>query len=302
MLGLSIFEPMQQLIPALVVVVVVIALFVWLAQTGRRWALLREAAIIFGGFFAYFAVRGLTEGELATALIHANRLIDLERSLGFFFEPAAQAAVSSRHWIVTLANWVYIWGHWPVIGGVAFWLWRRDASSYRVFRTAFLISGALGLLLFINYPTAPPRLAGLGLIDTLTEYSRSYNLLQPKSIVNQYAAFPSLHFGWNMLVAIAIISQVRRFSVRMLAAFMPVAMLVSIVLTANHFWIDAVAGAFVALIGLGVALYFNRTEPAAVELHSWIRARQLEERTTGLRDIPIAFIAPDSLARTADGV
>ncbi len=251
--------PMQQLIPALAVVVVVIALFVRVARPGRRWALVRESVIVLGGFFAYFAVRGLTEGELSTALIHAERLIDLERSLGFFIEPAAQAAVSSRHWVVTLANWIYIWGHWPVIGGVAFWLWRRDPSSYRVFRTAFLVSGALGLMLFINFPTAPPRLAGLGLVDTLTEYSRSYNVLQPKGIVNQYAAFPSLHFGWNMLVAIAIISQVRRPSVRMLAAFMPVAMLISIVVTANHFWIDAVAGGFVALIGLGVALYLSRT-------------------------------------------
>ncbi len=302
MLDVITSAPIQQLIPALAGTVVAIALFVRLSRPGRRWALVRESVIVLGGFFAYLTVRGLTEGDLPTALIHADRLIDLERSLGFFFEPAAQAAVTSRHWIVTLANWVYIWGHLPVIGSVAFWLWRRDPKSYRLFRTAFLVSGALGLLLFIHFPTAPPRLAGLGLVDTLTEYSRSYSVLQPKSIVNQYAAFPSLHFGWNMLVAIAIISQVRRFSVRMLAAFMPVAMLVSIVLTANHFWIDAVAGGFVALVGLGVALYLGRTEPAAMELRSWLFVRRLEERTAAVRDIQAALAMPDSLARTVDGV
>jgi membrane-associated phospholipid phosphatase len=119
--------------------------------------------------------------------------------------------------------------------------------------------------------------------------------------VNQYAAFPSLHFGWNLLVAIAVIAQVRRLGVRMLAMFMPAAMLVSIVLTANHFWIDAVAGGVVALIGLGVALYWNRREPAAAELKSWIFVNRLEERTAKFRDLPVPLHAPDTLTRTADG-
>ena len=97
--------------------------------------------------------------------------------------------------IITASNWVYIWGHWPVIGFVAVWLFFRRPEHYVIYRNAFLLSGAVGLLLFITFPAAPPRLADLGLTDTVVDRSNFYHLLQPSQLTNQYAVFPSLHFG-----------------------------------------------------------------------------------------------------------
>ena len=225
------------------------------AGAGRRLAFLREAAIITGAFFAYALVRAATEGELAVALRHANSLIHLERSYGLFIEPAVQAAIIGERWLVDVANMVYVWGHWPVIGVVALWLYRTQQDRYRVFRNAFLISGAIGLLFFMTFPTAPPRLVDLGLVDTVVTHSESYKVLQPPALTNQYAAFPSLHFGWNLLIGIALIRSSPRITVRMFGVLLPVAMLAAVVVTANHYWVDAAAGAIVALTGLAIAVW-----------------------------------------------
>ena len=248
-------EPMAA---SLAVVALFLAVFAWRAGLGRRGDLLREAAIVLGGFFVYFAVRGATVGDVRSALSRAHALVEFERSIGAFIEPTVQAAVIGEGWAIAVANWIYVWGHWPVIALVAFWLWRRHPARYRVFRNAFVVSGAIGLVLFIQFPTAPPRLAGLGLVDTLEEYSRAYDVLQPKGIVNQYAAFPSLHFGWNLLVGIALFAYSSHRALRVVGLLMPFAMLSSIVLTANHYWIDAAAGGVVALTGLGVAFALTR--------------------------------------------
>jgi hypothetical protein len=80
---------------------------------------------------------------------------------------------------------MYIWGHWPLIGAVAAWLFFRRPDTYRLFRNAFLISGAIGIILFVLYPVAPPRLAGVDVVDTVTMYSNSYHVLQPPAFVNQ---------------------------------------------------------------------------------------------------------------------
>ena len=143
--------------------------------------------------------------------------------------------------------------HWPVIGLIAIGLYRSRPDSYRLFRNAFLISGAIGLAIFMTLPTAPPRLAGMGLVDTVVQSSNFYHLLQPPEMINQYAAFPSLHFGWNLLNGIALIVESPHRLLRLAGAALPLAMLLAVVLTANHYAIDAFAGAVVALIGLALA-------------------------------------------------
>lgn len=96
-----------------------------------------------------------------------------------------------------LSNWVYIYGHWPVIGITLVWLFLRAPDDYRLLRNAMFVSGAIGLVLFALFPVSPPRFGVLELVDTVTERSDSYRALQPPGLINRYAAFPSLHFGWN---------------------------------------------------------------------------------------------------------
>lgn len=223
------------------------------ARLPRRGPLIRELGVVALAYFVYFRVRGMTEGDWASALRNAKEIEGLERSLGIFVEPTLQAAILGHPWIVDLLNFIYLWGHWPVIGLAALWLYRTRPASYRLYRNAFLVSGAIGLCLFVVYPVAPPRLVGVEFVDTVAQRADVFRLLQPKELTNQYAAFPSLHFGWNLLVGIAVIEGTRRWTVRALGLLSPLAMLAAIVLTANHYLLDAVGGAIVALIGLIVA-------------------------------------------------
>ncbi len=215
--------------------------------------LVREVPIIAGALLAYFLVRGLTEGSEALARANAADIIHLEKHLRLHWEPSAQGLIRDRQALVSLANWIYIWGHWPVIAASALWLFFRRPATYFLLRNAFLISGAIGLVIFITYPLAPPRLADPDLIDTVTRYSRAYRVFQPPAFVNQYAAMPSLHFGWNMLIGGGLARESPITAVRVFGWAMPAAMLLAVVLTANHYVLDVMAGAAVALIGLFLA-------------------------------------------------
>lgn len=234
-----------------------VGLDVHAAHLTRSW-IARESVLLIGAVFAYFAVRAVTEGSQNQALRNAERVMSLERSLGFFWEPTWQAAIESSHLMVSLANWAYIYGHWPVITVVAIWLAASRPGTYRLMRNAFLVSGAIGLVIFVSFPTAPPRLTELEITDTVTLYSNAYRVLQPPSMVNQYAAVPSLHFGWNLLIGLAVVHVATNWPARLFGLVMPVVMFLAIVLTGNHFIFDGIAGAAVALTGLGIAYGIRR--------------------------------------------
>lgn len=224
-----------------------------IARSRPRIPVLYEVLGVVGAYFAYFAVRGATESEFDRALGHAELIRRFEQGLGLFQEPRLQAAILDKQWVVDLANWVYVWGHWPIIAGVAVWLYRSHRERYRLLRNAMLISGGIGLVIFTTFPVAPPRLADMGLVDTVVQNSDLYRVLQPPALTNQYAAVPSLHFGWNLLIGIAIFRESSRLSGRIVGVLSPLAMFAAVVLTGNHYIIDTVVGGTVALIGLRAA-------------------------------------------------
>jgi hypothetical protein len=214
-----------------------------------------ELLILVPAYFAYFMVRGLVEGREAQAFHRAVDVIQLERSLGLFWEPQLQGHILHFDVLVNLANWTYIWGHWPVIVFAALWLFMLHRESYSVYRNAFLISGGIGLIVFAMLPVAPPRfMDAWGFVDTVTDRSDAYRVLQPPAFVNQYAAMPSLHFGWNLLVGIALVRHASAVPAKALGIVMPVVTFLGIVLTANHYIIDGMAGGLLALLGLAIAL------------------------------------------------
>ena len=223
------------------------------AGVTRRLTFLREVAILLGRYSFDFVVGGITQGGEDAAVQNAHRIVEFQRALSLYVEPHLQEIALRWHEMDTVANWVYIWGHWPVIGVVAVWLPKSHPSTFMETRNALLLSGAIGLFFFALFPVAPPRLADLGFVDTVVGWSDSYRALQPTELVNQHAAFSSLHFGWNLLIAIAIWRVAADIRIRLVAAAMPVLMFFAIVLTANHFIVDAVGGAAVALTGLYLA-------------------------------------------------
>lgn len=221
-----------------------------------------ELAIILSAIFGYFFVRQITEGSREQAFANAARVIDFQESVGLAWEHTMQGWILQSDVLVTLANWMYIWGHWPVITIAGLWLLTSRPGEYRLTRNAFLISGGIALIIFATFPVAPPRLVDAALVDTVTENSNAYRVLQPPSLVNQYAAVPSLHFGWNLLVGIALVRAANNRAVQAFGFAMPVAMFLAIVLTANHYVIDAFAGGALALTGLAIAFYLQRSRAA----------------------------------------
>ncbi len=221
--------------------------------------LAREALLVAPSALLYFFVRGLMETREREAFGAAARIIGLEQTLGIFWEQRLQQQVLRHDLAVSLVNWIYIWGHWPVIAGTLLWLVLCRDGSYRLYRNAILISGAIGLVIFALFPVAPPRfMTDWGFVDTVTQRSHSYRVLQPPSLTNPYAAMPSLHLGWNLLIGIALFRHGARRLVKLAGVLLPVAMYLSIVLTANHYLLDGLGGAALALTGLGAALLLQQ--------------------------------------------
>jgi len=143
-----------------------------------------------------------------------------------------------------------------VIVGTLGWLLVRHRERYAVFRNALLLSGGIGLVCFVLVPMAPPRFLGdLGFVDTVTLRSNAYRVLQPPSLTNQYAAMPSLHCGWDLLMGIAIATTATRRWLRALGVILPLLMISATVLTANHYILDGVVGMALATFGLFTARY-----------------------------------------------
>jgi hypothetical protein len=124
--------------------------------TRRQW--IRELELVLAGLLVYFGVRAATSDQAALAEAHARSLVHFEGTLGMAREGDLQELILDHHALVTLANWVYIWGHWPLIAVSAAWLFRHRPGAYRHMRTAIFASGAIGMMIFLAYPVAPPRL------------------------------------------------------------------------------------------------------------------------------------------------
>ena len=224
---------------------------------------LREATVIGLAAFLYFGIRNATAGNVGVALANARRLVRIEQLLGIGWEHGLQRPVLASDALVTAANWVYIFGHWPVILAVATWLYVRRHDHYVLLRNAMFASGLIGFLFFALFPVAPPRLLDHEFVDTVTDRSDAYRALQPPGLTNQYAAFPSLHAGWNLLVGIVLAMAVTSAVVRLAALALPVAMGLAVVVTANHFVIDVAGGIVVVLVGLAIALFVQSRENAS---------------------------------------
>jgi len=229
------------------------------ALVEKHWRLIAEVFFIVPAYVAYQFVRGLVGGQAGPAFDNAYRLIRVEKELGIFYEAFLQQLILPKAWMVDAFNYLYIWGHLPVIIIVAIWLYSRHRENYALFRNAFLISGLIALIGFGAVPLAPPRaMPEFGFTDTIVN-AQSYYIWQNPAIVNQHAAMPSLHYGWDVLIAIALYVHATSRRARLLILCLPVVMLCGIVLTANHYFLDAAAGAFVAGLGLGAAFLLRRS-------------------------------------------
>lgn len=220
---------------------------------------LAEVILIASALPLYYLVRGQAHQRVGEAVQRGIDIVNFEKSLGIFWEVQLQSWVLPYDWLVSFLNAFYLYGHLPIIGALAIWMYFWHRPQYLLMRNAFLLSGAIGLVIFLNFPTAPPRLLAthgvdLGFVDTiLQEYKRS-RPDTPSFFVNEYAAMPSLHIGWNLLVGITLWLATRNVIMRAFGVLMPLTMFAVIVLTANHYIVDAFAGFGVMMLGLTIAV------------------------------------------------
>jgi hypothetical protein len=220
---------------------------------------LAEIILIASALPLYYLVRGQAHQRVDEAVQRGVDIVHFEKSLGIFWEVQLQSWVLPYDWLVSFLNAFYLYGHLPIIGVLAVWMYFWHRPQYLLMRNAFLLSGAIGLIIFVNFPTAPPRLlethgVELGFVDTIfLEYNQS-RPDTPSFFVNEYAALPSLHIGWNLLVGITLWLATRNVLMRAFGVLMPLTMFAVIVLTANHYIIDAFAGFGVMMLGLMIAL------------------------------------------------
>jgi len=208
----------------------------------RPVRLVPQIAVMVSAVAIYFLVRGATDSAVADAVRNAHKLVSLEKALGIYREPALQHALANSEHVRTVLNWMYIWGHWPVIAVTLLWLARSHPDVFRRTRNAMMLSGGVGMVIFASFPVAPPRLADLGMADTVTLTSHAYRVLQPHVFTNQFAAMPSLHAGWNLLIGLAIVTAARHPLLRLVGVLLPMAMVAAVVLTANHYIVDVLVG------------------------------------------------------------
>jgi membrane-associated phospholipid phosphatase len=235
----------------------------------------RELLVIVLAALVYAAVRVLTEGDSREAEANGRRILRLEHALHIQWESGLQSQVLAREWLSTLADWFYIWGFWPVLVAAAIFLYARHRDEYVLLRNAVFISGLIGFVFFALLPVAPPRLADSSVVDTIREHTTWYRTMQPIKLTNQYAAMPSLHVGWSMLVGIAVARAIRHPAAYAFAVLMPTAMALAVVVTANHYIADVLVGSAVAATALLIAFRLRSlsvTRRPAESVPTWSRA------------------------------
>jgi membrane-associated phospholipid phosphatase len=242
-------------------------------RTGVDWFDLIEIGLVALGFLLYFLVRGAVIDRTHDALANARWIVDLQSSVGLFVEPGLNRWVLEQSVPLRVVNFVYFWLDFPLIIGVGLVLFWLRRNSYTVLRDALLISGGMALIVYWVYPVAPPRyLKEWGFIDTLAQYSQlAYQTQSTKPFVNPYAAVPSLHVGWALLLALVVFHATRRWSLRLAALVVLALQAVSVLATANHFLFDALVGIVIALLALWVAFWLQRHGYPSVR--SWFGRR-----------------------------
>jgi membrane-associated phospholipid phosphatase len=224
------------------------------ARLPKGWGDLgRQIGILLAVNLAYDFVRGIADSERADAITHGEAVISLERSTHTFFEPSLQAFFLPAHWVIDVANQIYLNAQFSIALGFLFWLYMFHNESYYFVRNMFVVSMGLALVGYTIYPTAPPRMfPEHGFVDTINDFSSvNHDSTLAKLFINPYAAVPSMHCAFAMMIG----------GSKAFWACWPFLVAWVTIVTANHYWVDAVLGWMVALTAAIVAQRLARARP-----------------------------------------
>ena len=253
-----------------------------------------EGATLVALYGVYELIRGGGNATLSVARAHTDSIVSFERHLHVFGEQSLQHAAHAVPALPSLLGAAYVILHF--VGTTAFivWMYRRHRDHFAFVRNTLIASTAIGLSIYVLYPAAPPRLAGLGFVDTVTNGAHlnlSSNLLG--SVYNPYAAVPSLHFGYSLIVGFGVATYAKRRALRIIGASYPAVMLIVIVATGNHFFFDAAAGGIVVGIGYLVARLIGERQTDSGNDDSVVAAsaQRFEERRSRAAERPLQVAA-----------
>ena len=196
---------------------------------------LREIGIVVGAYFIYMYSRALVFSDFqGTALANARRVIDFEKSTGFFWEPVWQSwAIESAKSLVIFFNWAYIVTFFPIVLTASIVLYFTNRARYKYYRNVVLLSFLIALVGFMLFPLAPPRMIAEHFVDTINIFGPSgYASREFTNYYNAYAAMPSLHFGWTVMFGIIFLGTNSRL-VKVFGVVYPIMTLFAITITAN---------------------------------------------------------------------
>src|SRR3954453_3449850 len=270
---------------------------------GRRGV--REIALIGALYVLYCITRTFADGDLAAAQDRAGDLFHLERVLHLDWEHSINNWFVAHSWVAIPADYWYAAAHYVVTLWVLVWLYRKGSAHYTPARWALVVSCVIALACYLLLPTAPPRMLS-GYTDVMSLHAAdgwwSTDASAPKGmggLTNELAAFPSLHAGWALWVALVVRRTTRNYWARGLAwahAFITAFVVIG---TGNHWILDVAAGWALVIVAMWLV------DPWFEDSRSLVKARRIEfhNRIAGTAALaapgapaPVAHPVPDTVA------
>ncbi|MFI1012736.1 bifunctional glycosyltransferase 87/phosphatase PAP2 family protein [Streptomyces sp. NPDC020965] len=261
--------------------------------------LLMELIAIRVGYSIYSRIRLAATGSVDSAREHGRQINSIEQTLGIDIEHWFNHAVVKVGWLEDFFNFYYTTFHFPIPLIILALLYIRRPADYRWARSALAFATVLALVGFWFYPLSPPRLMpGMGFIDTV---HKTQDLANPEfgpltAVTNQYAAMPSLHFGWSLWCGVVVVMLAPKMWMKALGLVHPLITICVIVGTANHWILDAVGGAVV--VGTGFALTYVLSGRRKLLTPDAMKARVPAARTSP-EAVPVLELAKSARAAQA---
>jgi membrane-associated phospholipid phosphatase len=218
----------------------------WLPKGGAD-AIMQLGIFVFADLL-YETVRGVAESNQAIPFENARSIVSAEKTLHIFFEQGLQDWAMNHRFIIDFANFMYVNSHFVITTTALVWLYLRHNDRFYFVRNMFVVAMGLALVGYLLLPTAPPRFfPELGFVDTIAYY---VNVKHDSGLVtlffNPYAAVPSMHVAFSLLIAVPAMLIVKHKVSKVLWALYPLVVTFVVVVTGNHWVMDALAGALVA--------------------------------------------------------
>ncbi len=267
----------------------------------RRHSFQVELLLLTLTYVAYDAGRGLVRGGAPVAVANARSIASVERSLGLLHEIDVQRALAHVPGVSALFGFGYDVLHLSVTGGVLIWLFFRHREAYAQVRTTLLGATFLALVGFTVFPSAPPRLAGIGVADTLSLARDTAHSGVLQFLYNPYAAMPSLHMAYAVIAGACLYRWGGHRLVRFIGLAYPIFVAVEVVATGNHFFLDVAAGVAVDACALAVISRFVAERSAPDVTMGTVAARGYAALSSVQKDLQRVIARRPAITSVATG-